>query len=131
MVQKHNKYMKVTEPLDQKATLYAFDKKIPGKYHCRLFWDYTDMGLANPSIVYDKIIVSKFSSQRKDNIAKIEKYLKRMVAIELINNFILRKKNIYQRQAVLQNLETESNMSKSTNDAKNVFRERRKTEKVS
>ena len=98
MEQKYNKYMKVTEPLDQKATVYAFDKKIPGKYHCRLFRDYTDMGLANSSIVYNKIIVSKFFSQRKDNIVKMQKYLKRMVGIELINDFISRKKNIYQGQ---------------------------------
>ena len=66
MVQKYNKHLKVTEPLNQKATVYAFDKKSPGKYHCRLFWDYTDMRLANSFIVYDKIVVLKFPSQRKD-----------------------------------------------------------------
>ena len=59
MVQRYNKCMRSTDLLDQKTTVYAFDRKSPGKYYCRPFWNYIDMGLANSFIIYEKI-ASKF-----------------------------------------------------------------------
>ena len=90
MVQRYNKYMKGTDLLDQKTTVYAFPRKCPGKYYCWPFWDYVDMGLASSFIVYEKII-SKFPGGRKENIAKTQEDFRRMVAIELIGDFSSRK----------------------------------------
>ena len=91
MVQRYNKCMRGTDLLDQKTTVYAFDRKSSGKYYCRPFWDYIDMGLANSFIVYEQI-AAKFSSGSRQNVAKTQKDFRRMVAIELIGEFSSRKK---------------------------------------
>lgn len=91
MVQRYNKCMRGTDLLDQKTTVYAFDRRSPGKYYCRPFWDYIDMGLANSFIVYEQI-AAKFSSGSRQNVAKTQKDFRRMVAIELIGDFSSRKK---------------------------------------
>ena len=85
MVQRYNRCIRGTNLLDQKTTVYAFDRKSPGKYYCRPFWDYIDMGLANSFIIYEKI-ASKFPTRSKNNIAKTQKDFRRMVAINLIGD---------------------------------------------
>ena len=91
MVQRYNKCMRGTVLLDQKTTVYAFDRKSPGKYYCRPFWDYIDMGLANSFIIYETI-ASKFPTRSANNIAKTQKDFRRMIAINLIGDFNSRKR---------------------------------------
>ena len=50
MVERYNKHMRGTDLFDQKTTVYAIDRKSPGKYYCRLFWGYIDMALVNAHI---------------------------------------------------------------------------------
>jgi len=125
-VQRYNKYTKGTNLLDQKPAVYAFDRKTPGKYYCRPFGYYVDRGLTNSFIVYEKI-VSKFLGGSKEKFAKTQKYLGRMVAIELIGDFSLTKKHLSTPDNAAVNLDTELNMLKSTEDVQDVFGKRRKT----
>jgi len=64
MVQRYNKYIKRTYLFDQKLTVYPLDRKSPGKYYCRPFWDYSHMEQANSLIVCEKV-VSKFPDGSK------------------------------------------------------------------
>ena len=128
MVQRYNKCMQGTDLIDQKTTMYAFNRKSPGKYYCRPFWDYVDMGLANSFIVYEKI-VSTFPSGIKDNIAKTQKDFKEMVTVELIGNFCSRSAHFLTLNYTGANVDTKLIMSKATGGAKDVMRKRKETEK--
>lgn len=91
MVQRYNKFMRGTDLLDQKTNVYAFDRKSPGKYYCRPFWDYIDMGIVNSFIVYQKIL-AKAARNKQEKLAKTQKDFRREIALSLIGNFSSRKK---------------------------------------
>ena len=39
MVQRYNMFMRGTDLMDQNTSVYAYDRKSPGKFYCRPFWD--------------------------------------------------------------------------------------------
>ena len=88
IVERYNKPMRGTDLVDQKTTVYAIDRKSPGKYYCRLFWDYIDVALVNAHIIYKKLIDELPSiSDDAVRVAKSQKDFRRFVALELIGNF--------------------------------------------
>ena len=85
MVQRHSKYMKGTDFLDQKTTVYAFDGKVPGKYYCRpwfmgLYWYGTD-----------KLVHSIWKGRFKISRCKQRKYRKTQNA----NWWLLKEKTYF------------------------------------
>ena len=78
--------------LDQKTAFYGYDRKIPGKFYCRPFWDYIDIGIVNSFTVYQEIIQSMPQRSKEDKIAKTQKNFKRVVANGMIGKFSSRKK---------------------------------------
>ena len=92
MVGRYNKHMRGTDLFDIKTTMYAIDRKSPGKYYCRPFWDHIDM--SNAHIIYKKLIKELPSSNSdKARVAKTQKDFRRFAALKLIGSFSSRKKN--------------------------------------
>ena len=92
MVQRYNTFMRGTDLLDQKTAVYDYDRKSPGKFYCRPFWDYIDIGIVNSFIVYQEIIQSMPQRSKEDKIVKTQKDFKRAVANGMIGKFSSRKK---------------------------------------
>ena len=57
-VQRYNLFMRGTDLLDQKTAVYGYDRKSLGKFYCRPFWDYIEIGIVNSFIVNHEIIES-------------------------------------------------------------------------
>ena len=94
IVDVYNKHMRGTDLFDQKTTVYAIDKKSPGTYYCRPFWNYIDKSLVNTHIIYKKLI-NELPSSNSDGVrvAKTQKDFCRFVALKLIGSFSSREKN--------------------------------------
>ena len=92
MVDRYNKKMRGTDLHDQKTTVYAYDRKSPGKYYCRPFWDYIDMSLVNAFILYQKLAQTLPSTAGR-KVVKTQKDFRRAVAISLISDYTSRARD--------------------------------------
>ena len=113
MVERYNMFMKGTNLLDQKTTVYAYNQKSPGKLYCIPFWDYINIRIVNSFVVYEEIVQSKSHKIKEDKIFKTQKDFKRGVANGLIRNLLSSKKDCLKTQAGLRIEDIELRMQKS------------------
>ena len=89
MVANYNRGMRGTDIMDQKTGYYAIDRKQPGKYYVRPFWDYLEMGLVNSHIIHEKIRAQEEPTAKKLSL----KEFRSSVALSLISGFTSRSRN--------------------------------------
>ena len=73
MVLGYSMFMRRTDLLDEKTTVYTYGRKSPGKFYCKPFWDYIDFSIVNSFIVYQEIFKSTKHKVKNEKIIKTKR----------------------------------------------------------